>query len=204
MTHHHGAEWNKRYASAERLFSASADETLMALTSELEPGRAVDLGAGEGRNSLWLARQGWQVTAVDFADVALRRLADTASADDLPVSTVVADMTEYLRGGHLFDLVVMSFIHPTPSERADLLAAAAAAVAPGGHLFLLGHHLDSLGHGGPPDPDRLYTADRLDGAFPGLKVLRLEDRERAAGDTGQALTDIVVWAERPVAAGVQP
>ena len=201
MAHPHAAEWNRRYASTDRLFPAEADGALVELASGLKPGRALDLGAGEGRNSLWLARHGWQVTAVDVSRVALGRLGEAASASHLPVTTVVADMTRYLAGGHTFDLVVLAFLHPAPADRAAFLAAAAAAVAPGGHLFLLGHHLDSLGHVGPPDPDRLYTAGRLRDAFPGLRIVWLTDRERRT-ETGSApLLDVLAWAERPAGAG---
>jgi hypothetical protein len=69
------------------------------------------------------------------------------------------------------------------------------AVRPGGHLFLVGHHLDSLGQTGPPDPTRLYTEEALDGALPGLRTVLLDRRERVCGgDTGQAVVDVVLWA----------
>ncbi len=67
--------WDHRYAGTERLFPREPDAALVELVGGLRPGRALDLGAGKGRNSLWLARQGWQVTAVDLAEVALGRLA---------------------------------------------------------------------------------------------------------------------------------
>ncbi len=198
MTHRHAADWNRRYASTGRLFPVEPDESLVELASGLAPGTALDLGAGEGRNSLWLARQGWRVTAVDLSPVALGRL--RAAAGHLPVATVVADMSDYLAGGQSFDLVVLAFIHPAPADRAALLAAAAAAVAPGGHLFLVGHHLGSLGRAGPPDPARLYTTERLRDALPGLRVARLTERRRRPDPGSAPLLDVLAWAERPAAA----
>ncbi len=206
--HHHGQHehsghgqqhWNERYASASRLFNSEPDELLVEFVSGLTPGRAVDLGAGEGRNSLWLAMNKWQVTAVDHSDVALGRLEAAAKDEQLRIETVVGDILEYLGRGEHFDLVVLAYIQWEPEERARLLARAAAAVAPGGHLYLIGHHLDSLGKGGPQQPERLYTEDSLRDAFPGLKLLSLERKERAAGDNGLPLVDIVVWAKRPSA-----
>ncbi len=195
--HGHGQQhWNERYASAPRLFNAEPDETLVELAGHLSPGRAIDLGAGEGRNTLWLARKKWQVTAVDLSDIALGRLAAEASEEGLDVNTVAGDIVEYLGHGDLYDLVVLAFIQWIPEERARLLDAASAAVAPGGHLFLIGHHIASLGKGGPPQPERLYTEESLRDAFPGLKVLKLERQERAAGDIGIPMVDIVAWAER--------
>ena len=192
--------WDKRYAASERLFSGEPDGTLAELAGDLPPGRALDLGAGEGRNSVWLAQRAWEVTAVDMSGVALERLAAQAAQAELPVTTVVADMNEYIAGAEQYDLVVLANLHPAEEERAGLLAAAAAAVAPGGHLFLVGHHVESLGKAGPPDPRRLYTEDSLRDAFPGLELLRLERREGVHGDTGQPAVDVVVWAARPAGA----
>ncbi len=198
--HHHGHDqghWNDRYASASRLFNVEPDESLVELVQNLPPGRAVDLGAGEGRNSLWLARRNWQVTAVDLSDVALGRLDSAAAEENISVKTVVGDIVEFLNGGEQFDLVVLAYIQWMPEERAKLLAAAAAAVAASGHLLLVGHHLESLGKGGPPQPERLYTEDSLKDAFPGLELIHLERKERAAGDIGLPLVDVIVWAVRP-------
>ncbi len=189
-------DWNERYASADRLFSAKPDETLEQLAAALPPGRALDLGAGEGRNSLWLAGQGWHVTAVDLSDVALSRLAGQAAAQALDITTEVADMNEFLARGERFDLLVLANLHPGPAARAELFSRSAAAVAPGGHLFLVGHHVDSLGKAGPPSAERLYTEDVLKEAFPGLELLRLERREGVHGDRDEPVTDIVAWATR--------
>lgn len=197
--HGHGQQhWNERYASAPRLFNKEPDETLVELVSDLPPGRAIDLGAGEGRNTLWLARRKWHVTAVDLSDIALGRLAAEATEEGLDVDTVAGDVVEYLGRGELYDLVVLAFIQWIPEERARLLAAASAAVAPGGHLFLIGHHIASLGKGGPPQPERLYTEESLKDAFPGLKLMRLDRQERAAGDIRVPMVDIVAWAEHPI------
>jgi SAM-dependent methyltransferase len=199
MAHQH--DWDRRYEGTDRLFSTEPDQALVDLAGSLRPGRALDLGAGEGRNSLWLARRGWRVTAVDLSGVALSRLAQDAAAEGLVIDIVAGDMGEYLARGARFDLVVVANLHPSAVERARLLAAAAEAVAPGGHLFLVGHHLDSLGRAGPPDPERLYTESRLVGAFPGLELLRLERLERRRGDLDTSLVDVVAWATRPARVG---
>lgn len=197
--HDHGQQhWNDRYASSVRLFNTEPDESLVELVRDLPSGRAVDLGAGEGRNSLWLAREKWQVTAVDLSEVALGRLAAAAAEENLAVNTVVGDIVEYLASGVYFDLVLLAYIQWTPEERTRLLTAATAAVAPGGHLLLVGHHLASLGKGGPPQPERLYTEESLADAFPGLELLKLDRIDRVAGDIGVPLVDVVVWARRPL------
>lgn len=196
-------EWDERYAGTHRLFSDKPDETLVELAGDLTPGRALDLGAGEGRNSLWLARKGWDVTAIDLSGVALERLADQARDERLSVTTEIVDSNEFLARGGRFDLLVIANVHPEPAVRAELFARASAALAPGGHLFLVGHHISCLGVVGPPHPERLYTEEMLETAFPDLEVLRLGQRKTLHGDTGRPTTDVVVWAVRP-AGDAQP
>jgi SAM-dependent methyltransferase len=194
----HGEGWDERYAAVGRRFSIHPDTAMVELVTPLPPGQALDLGAGEGRNSLWLARHGWTVTAVDGSSVALDRMRAAADAEGLSVSPVQADIGDFLRRGDTFDLVVIANIHPSPEERVVLLRAAVGAVRPGGHLFLVGHHVDSLGRVGPLDAARLYTEEALGGALPGLRTLLLERRERTlGGDTGEPVVDVVLWAAAP-------
>ena len=194
----HGENWDERYAAVGRRFSIHPDTAMVELVTPLPPGQALDLGAGEGRNSLWLARHGWTVTAVDGSSVALDRMRAAADAEGLSLSPVQADLGDFLRRGDTFDLVVIANIHPSPEERVVLLRAAVGAVRPGGHLFLVGHHVDSLGRVGPLDAARLYTEEALGGALPGLRTLLLERRERTlGGDTGEPVVDVVLWAAAP-------
>lgn len=193
-------EWDPRYASSPRVFRAEPDETMVALVSSLRPGRAVDLGAGEGRNSLWLAGRGWDVVAVDASAVALARLSGAAADGGLAVRAVHDDVVSFLEttaaSGERFDLAVLAYVHPEPGERRALFGAAGRALAPGGHLFVVVHHLSSLGVAGPPDPGRLYTEADLRAAVGGLEVLVAEER-RGASDVSEPGTDLVLWARRP-------
>jgi SAM-dependent methyltransferase len=192
-------EWDRRYESAPRVFRAEPDETLAELVAPLTPGRAVDLGAGEGRNSLWLASCGWDVAAVDLSSVALERLRELAAAEGLAVETVQGDLVGYV--GTIaddepgFDLAVLAYIHPGPDERTTILEASARSLAPGGHLFVVGHHVASFGVVGPPDASRLYREEDVVAALSGLEILRLEQR-RGASDVHEPGTDLVVWARR--------
>lgn len=196
MAQHSQDEWNNRYAGTKKLFSSVPNELLVELTKGLAPGSAVDLGAGEGRNSLWLASQGWDVTAVDLSDVALERLRSYAEEQNLSLTTIVSDIETYLGQGYQFDLVVMAYIHVMPEERKRIFEAASAAVAPGGHLFIVGHHLDSLGKGGPPQPERLYTEDIFLDSLPGLELLITERRQNSSSDLDLPLIDALAWAYR--------
>ena len=189
--------WNERYVKSERVFSAEPNPLVAELAGPLPPGRALDLAAGEGRHALWLAQRGWQVTAVDFSEVGLDKGRRAAEADGLAVEWVLADVRSY-RPATAFDLVLMSFYHPDFSERPRVFSTAAGAVAPGGHLLVVGRHLNDLGRDGgrgPRDSARRYTPEQLAGAFPGIELTRCEPRTRLIeGDDGPIeITDVVAF-----------
>ena len=195
--HGHGgaaSPWDARFA--ENAWPTAPDAALVGHVETLTPGTALDLGCGPGRNAVPLAVRGWRVTGVDASSVGLAQAAERARDAGVEIETVHAELSDYLATPRSFDLVVLANIHVPSADRPALLAAVARAVAPGGHLFVVGHHLDSLGRGGPPDPDRLYTEDRLAGAFPSCTVEQLERRERPHDGDGPPLVDLVVWATR--------
>lgn len=220
--------WDRRYL--ENTWPREPDRHLVALASGLQPGRALDLACGTGRNAIWLARSGWTVTGVDVSSVGLdqaRRNGQEAGVDASALDLLRADLgglrfqpggpdatgigtsardrpasRDRPAGGGTpfgtvlagdFDLVVAANFHPSAAERPGFFAMAASALAPGGHLFVSGHHLDNFGHSGPPDPGRLYTPERLTEALPtSLEVERLE----VIGDDATGTSRVVVWATR--------
>lgn len=186
--------WDRRYA--ENPWPSAPDPALTELVGPLAPGRALDLGCGPGRNAIWLARQGWDVTGVDASAVGLAQAEARATEAGVALTLVNADLLAYEPRVAQFDLAVVANIHLAPSEREPFFAAAGSALAPGGHLFVVGHHLGSLGRAGPPDPERLYTEERLAGLFPALQVDRLERYERRHEQGEPPLADVIVWASR--------
>lgn len=142
----------------------------------MNPGRALDLGCGEGRNSIWLAEQGWDVTGVDFSSVAIDRARDIAERRGVSVRWEVADLNEYEPPRRWFDLVVDLYIHLIPSKRRTLTRKAADAVAEGGTLVILGHDRSNLdeGYGGPQDLTLLHDPGEIAGELSDLTVVRSE------------------------------
>jgi len=169
-------DWNRRYDGADLIWTAQANRTLMAEVESLEPGRALDLGCGEGRNAVWLASRGWEVTGVDFADVGLRKARLLAEAQAVVVEWVLADLQTYEPARSAYDLVVVLYLHLGPDHRGAVHATAASALRPGGTLIVLGHDSSNLadGHGGPQDPSLLFTPDDVVGDLPGLSVIKAE------------------------------
>lgn len=189
--------WNRRYQGTERLWPSDPNGLLVEFAHELRPGRALDVGAGEGRNAVWLAQRGWRVTALDVSGTALARAARRATEEGVELECVEADWREY-RPGRSFELVVISFMHPEPDERASMFASAREALVPGGHLFVVGVDLADHGRRGPPDAERLYTPERMVSALQDLDVLRCESLGYEAESRGghRQVVDVVAVARR--------
>jgi thioredoxin reductase/SAM-dependent methyltransferase len=198
--------WEDRYRGHPHVWSGHPNPQLVARASDLPPGSALDLGCGEGADAIWLATRGWQVTAVDFSTTALERAAANAAVagDDVAarITWLHADVTTWVPEDGRYDLVQSQFIHLPGEERRELFARAAAAVAPGGALLIVGHHVHDLeiGANRPPVPGMFFTAqevaDSLDGAW---DVLVADDVDRPAhAHEGEVATvrDAVLLARR--------
>ena len=194
--------WNDRYAQADLVWTAEPNRTFATEVASLPPGTALDLGAGEGRNAIWLAQQGWRTTAVDFSDVALDKARQLAEARGVDIDTVVADLTEYAPPAEAYDLVAVIYLHLPAPQRTEVHRRAAAAVAPGGTLIVLGHDTTNLtdGHGGPQDPTVLFTPDDVvrDLDTTGLTVTKAQrvNRTVATPDGDRTAIDALVTACR--------
>lgn len=133
--------WDARYGASERVWSGRPNTALVRETAGLTPGRALDLGCGEGADAIWLAGEGWRVVAVDVSRVALERAGVHARQAGVAerIRWERHDLAETFPAGS-FDLVSAHFLHsPVGMPREHILRGAAAAVAPGGVLLVVGH-----------------------------------------------------------------
>lgn len=132
--------WEQFYADGAR-WSGKPNRSLVDEVAPLAPGSALDLGCGYGGDAIWLARQGWRVTAVDISANALEQA--VAHAEEAGVADRIDFQRHNLAASFpkgTFDLVTTSFLHsPAELPREQILRAAAAAVAPGGRLLIVGH-----------------------------------------------------------------
>jgi len=194
-------EWNRRYAGRELLWTGEPNRFLVAETAELRPGRALDLACGEGRNTVWLAEQSWQVTGADFSEVALEKARRLADARGVEAEWVTADLLEYRPEARAFDLVIVFYLQVPAAQRRTILRAAVEAVAPGGTFLLVAHDRANLeqGHGGPQEPTVLYTAEDVVADLDGLQIERAERVERPVQtpDGDRIALDALVRAVRP-------
>jgi len=192
------AQWDERYRAQPDLWTKEPNAVLAQFAGELEPGRALDVGAGDGRNAIWLATQGWNVTAIDLSTVALERAAERAAARGAQLECLVADWREHDFGETAFELVVVSFMHPQPDERQTLFERAERALVPGGHVFTVGVILADHGRRGPPDAERLYTVQRVKRALGGFELLHCEEHtyEQEHSSGRREVTDVVAVGRR--------
>lgn len=192
--------WNRRYEGADFLWTAEPNRLLAAEVGKLAPGRALDLGCGEGRNAVWLAKRGWSVTGVDFSDVALEKARRLAEAESVSARWVLSDLRTFEPEPGAYDLSVLLYLHlPEPARRV-VHAAAARALRAGGVAVLIGHDLTNLteGFGGPQEASVLFTPEQVAREFPGLTVVRAERVRRrvATGDGERTAIDTLVRAVR--------
>jgi SAM-dependent methyltransferase len=199
--------WDERYGKSERTFPLEPNRLVAAEVDGLGPGTALDIATGEGRHAVWLASLGWHVVAVDFSPVGVRRAQARARAEDGGpgnIAFAVADVHRLRLPPARFDLVLASFFHPRPPERAALYRAMASTLIPGGTLLLVSYDKANLtqGSGGPQDPELLIDppafAAELEGF--GLSVVRADTVPlRVAGPDGTDIhvVDAIIRAVRP-------
>lgn len=194
-------DWDRRWT--DKLLHAHGEPSSVVLDTlrGLAPGRALDLGCGNGRHALWLAERGWDVTAVDFSTEALRQARERAAELDLDVDWVEADLAEYEPKPQAFDLVLVAYLHVAGGER-PVFRKAAAALASCGMLLVVGHDVTNIGTGapGPTDPALLHTPAGIVAELPGLEVARAESVRRPVeledGSSLEAVDALVVARRR--------
>ena len=194
-------EWDERYGTEELIWKADPNRFLVEEVAALAPGRALDVACGEGRNAVWLATKGWRVTGADFSGVGLAKAQRLADDREVEVTWVEANVVEWQPPAASFDLVVVMYLHLRAEQRRQALARAAAALAPGGVLLVVGHDTSNLlkGTGGPQDPAILFEPEDIVEELTGLRIERAERVTRTViTDAGEATAiDALVRAVRP-------
>lgn len=193
--------WNQRYETEGFIYGVEPNRFVAEHLSGLPPGRVLDLGSGQGRNAVWLALQGHRVTAVDLSAIATEQAKRLAAEAGVDVEFVTADLGTWDPPRGAFDVVLLSYLQLPAAARFSAHAKAAAALAPGGLVFLIAHHADNLEHGvgGPQEAAYLFSEDELKDDFAVLDIERLEqvrrtvDREDVSGEA----IDVLMLARRP-------
>jgi 2-polyprenyl-3-methyl-5-hydroxy-6-metoxy-1,4-benzoquinol methylase len=193
-------QWDERYSTSELIWTGRANQFVEQHLADLAAGTAVDLGAGEGRNAVWLAQRGWTVTAVDFSPVGLDKARRLAAEHDVTIAVECADATTWAPDGEV-DLVVLSYLQVPAAQQRTVLERSASWLAPGGTVFVIAHDRSNVehGYGGPPSTEVCYSVDDTVAALDTLDVTTAEVVERSVDtpDGPRTALDTLVIARRP-------
>ena len=192
--------WNQRYSGDEFFYGTAPNAFLASQLHRFKPGQSVlAVADGEGRNSAWLARQGLDVTAVDFSPLAVEKAQRLAEQYGVAVHHEISDLFAWNWGENRFDVIVAIFIQFVgPEQRRILNGLMLRALKPGGLLILQGYRPKQLEYqtGGPSSAENLYTAETLREEFSAMEILHLAEHDdeicEGVGHCGMsALVDLV-------------
>jgi SAM-dependent methyltransferase len=195
------AGWDERYRASELVWGVEPNRWVAEQLADAQPGIALDLACGEGRNAVWLAGRGWRVYAVDFSSVALEKGRELERRQPVhpPIGWLAADVTEF-SAPEPVDLALLCYLQVDPAARRSVVRAAAEALAPGGTLLVIAHDSRNLadGTGGPQDPAVLYTAADVtaDLAGCGLRIDRAGEVLRPVTGAERPAIDALLRATR--------
>ncbi|TVQ24893.1 MAG: class I SAM-dependent methyltransferase [Spirochaetaceae bacterium] len=180
--------WDARFAGTDYIYGTEANAWVVEALQRypaIRGGRALELACGEGRNAVYLAEQGYAVTAVDSSPVGLEKTRALAQSRGVSVKTVCADALAW-RAEEPFDLVVATWFHVAPERKQDLFRTIREAVRPGGVLIAEWFHpeqrLTGLTSGGPPDPAMMFTVEELQAGLPDFTFDSLTHAQRTISE----------------------
>jgi SAM-dependent methyltransferase len=176
--------WNRILTAPQPRFNTTPNTFLVSMTATLKPGRSLDVGMGQGRNTIFLAQQGWDSVGFDPADRAVAAAQAEAARRGVKITTSVARAEEYDWGSNRWDLIVLSYVGAR-----EYTSQVVRALRPGGMVVIEGFHRDatktqSIGGG------VVFDTNELPRLFPTLRVVRYEE-VNAKGDFGQGDTRVV-------------
>ena len=195
--------WNQRYTEREWVWSLSPTRSLVEAVAELPTGKALDAGAGEGRNSIWLASRGWQVTAVDFSSVGVNKGRAIAEHQQVHIDWRCEDIANFLPEPGSLDLIIWVYMHIPNQRRQEIWQELLPGLAAGGHFIYIGHDPGNIGRqaGGPQDADVLASTESVVSDLRGHQIVCAEVLERPfeqdpghGGNEGAVALDALVHA----------
>jgi len=190
--------WNERYSIPEYVYGTEPNDFVAAQVGKIPMGRVLEIGAGEGRNSVFLAQQGYEVTSVDQSSVGLEKARKLAEQKGVKIVTVEANLHDYEIEPEAWQGIVATFLHLPVGLRRRVLKHCAHGLAKGGVLILEAFTPSQLKYdtGGPKDPLELYTLEDLRADLVGLNIELGEELERNVSEgkrhTGKAAVVQVV------------
>lgn len=173
--------WDERYTTDEYIFGIEPNDFLKANAHNLKPGSVLCLADGEGRNGVYLAKLGFDVTAVDLSEVGLEKAQKLAQENGVSISTIHADLNNFEIIPDHWDNIISIFCHLPEPLRKKVHGASARGLTKGGAFLLEAYTAQQLqmpGVGGPPVPELLFSAEMLSQDFQTLEIEQCNEIER--------------------------
>ncbi len=177
--------WDDKYAADEYIFGIEPNDFLKANTDKLKPGTVLCLADGEGRNGVYLAKLGFDVTSIDLSEIGLGKARRLATENNVEIKTICADLNDFAEEPNRWDNIVSIFCHLPPGLRKKVHTSAAEALTENG-IFLLEAYtpkqLEMPGKGGPPVAQLMFTAEMLNDDFQSLEIVQALEMEREVNE----------------------
>ena len=174
-----GKFWNTKYSPRNFVYGIKPNKFFKDSLNKLKPGNVLMLGEGEGRNAVFAARQGWQVDAVDFSEVAKDKALRLAKENSVTINYVISKLENYEFVSNTYDVVGNIFLHLHPTLRKIVHPGIISTLKKSGHLILEVFEKAQLGRtsGGPQNFDMLYSVEELQTDFKSMRIILLEKLE---------------------------
>ena len=169
--------WNQRYNTKAYAYGTAANDFLISMAARLPTGKILCLAEGEGRNAVWLAEQGNEVTAVDASDIGLKKAHKLAKSRGVTITTVHADLADYEIGTQQWDAIISIFCHLPPDLRRDVHRRCVNGLRDEGMILLEAYTPLQLEYktGGPPVAEMMMDVQTLTSELIGLEFLHLQE-----------------------------
>jgi len=176
--------WDERYSEEGWAYGVEPNDFVKQVCADMPPGKALCLAEGQGRNAVYLAQLGFDVTALDLSAIGLKGARELARIKGVRIDTKQVDLSDYELGEQQWDLIVAIFAHFPPELRRDVHRRVVRALKPGGHFVLEAYTPDQLKHGtgGPRDEAWLMSVPMLREELVGMEFSFLEEGERTLAE----------------------
>lgn len=170
--------WNERYNTTEYAYGTKPNEFFKEQIDKLTPGKILLVGEGEGRNAVYAAAQGWEVTAIDFSEVAKNKALELARYLGTSINYILIEAENYLYPENYFDVVGLIYAHFSPETRSYIHQKCNKTLISKGTIIIEAFNPNQENNlsGGPKDYKMLYDQERLEFDFVDLKILEVTNK----------------------------
>ena len=172
--------WNERFDRPEYVFGTEPNAFLKSVVKNILPGQVLSIGEGEGRNAVFLAEQGYEVTAIDLSPIGLEKAKKLADSRDVGLQTIVADIASFDFGENLWNGIISIFCHLPPDVRQMVHQKIKTGLKPGGVFIVEAYTHDQIpfGTGGPKDLRMMMSLEILQNDFDNFEFVHAQEIKR--------------------------